>query len=162
MKTLLILRHAKSSWEASNLDDHERPLSKRGRADAPRMGKLLHKQNLLPDLILCSSAERARTTTELVAEAASYKGETMLSRDLYAAPPQAYLDALSKVPDQFKRVMLVGHNPGLEQLLYLLTGQPETLPTTALAQVDLPIDKWGELSKEAKGTLMNIWRPKEL
>lgn len=162
MKTLLILRHAKSSWKDETLPDHERPLNKRGKQSAPLMGELIRREGLLPDLILCSTAKRARQTADLVAEASAYQGEIQHSRELYAAPPQAYLQALSQLEDQYERVMVVGHNPGLEELLQALTGEMQPLPTAALAQVDLPIESWAELKSLRRGRLVEIWRPKEL
>ena len=162
MKTLFIFRHAKSSWDDAVMDDHQRPLNKRGKEDAPRMGLLMRKKDLLPDLVLCSTAKRARKTIELAVEAAGYQGEIKFLEELYAAPPSAYLDALSKVSEDHQRVMVVGHNPGLEQLLFLLTGKLEPMPTAALAQVDLPIEKWVHIDEKIHGELIGIWRPKDL
>ncbi len=162
MKTLLLLRHAKSNWEDDNLDDHDRSLSKRGMKDAPRIGIMLRAQGLLPDLILCSSAQRARSTAELAAETSGYGGEIRLSRELYAAPPTAYLEALRELPDSYQQVMVVGHNPGLEILLEILTGETEALSTASLAYITLPVEQWAELSSDTRGELVNIWRPKEL
>ncbi len=162
MKTLLILRHAKSSWKDETLPDHERPLNKRGKQSAPLMGELIRREGLLPDFVLCSTAKRARQTADLVAEASDYQGEIEYLRELYAAPPQAYLQALSKLDDRYERVMVVGHNPGLEELLQALTGEMQPLPTAALAQVELPIQQWAEVKSVRRGKLVEIWRPKEL
>ncbi len=166
MKTLLILRHAKSSWKDETLPDFDRPLNKRGQEDAPRMGKLLHDQDLVPDLIISSDAQRARTTTEMVAEESHYEGEITFLRDLYAAEPEAYLDALARLGGETACVMVVGHNPGLEELLQELTGEYQPLPTAALAQVTLPLKHWSELDPSAagevtQGKLVNLWRPKD-
>jgi phosphohistidine phosphatase SixA len=95
VKSLLILRHAKSSWKHPELNDHDRPLNKRGKNDAPRMGKLLQKEKLIPDVILSSTAIRASATAESVVKACGYKGEVTLNRSLYAAGPEAYLQLLS-------------------------------------------------------------------
>ena len=162
MRTLLILRHAKSSWKDDSLPDHDRPLNKRGLKDAPRMGQLLRREDLLPDLILCSSAKRARVTAELVAEESGYEGELRLKDDLYAFDAEAYLEALTELSDGYDRVMVVGHNPAMEELLEALTGGFERLPTAALAMVELPIDRWSELEDEPEGKLTHLWRPKEL
>ena len=162
MKTLLIFRHAKSSWDDPNLPDQERPLSPRGRKDAPRVGKLLHKQELLPDLVLCSSALRTRQTAELALKEAGYTREVRVVDELYAAAPEAILEALATLPDAVQRVMVIGHNPGLEELLFYLTGERQPLPTAALAQIDLPIQSWSEMRAAPKGVLVGIWRPKEL
>lgn len=162
MKTLLILRHAKSDWSDSSLSDHDRPLNDRGKHDAPRMGELLRRQNLLPDLILSSTAKRARQTTRLLSEAAGYSGEIQWLESLYAAPPSAYLKACSGLPDSVQTVMVVGHNPGLEELLAGLTGELQSLPTAALAEVELPIESWQELRNPVRGRLLHLWKPKAL
>ena len=162
MKTLLILRHAKSDWNNSRLSDYERPLNKRGQQDAPRMGQLLRDEDLVPDLIITSSAERARTTAELVAEACGYEADIIYTRRFYHAAPDAYLEALRGLGKGQERIMVVGHNPGMEYLVELLTDVRERMPTAALAQVALPIEQWAELDEETMGELVNLWRPKEL
>lgn len=162
MKTLLILRHAKSDWSDPALADHDRPLNARGKRDAPRMGELLRQQQLTPEVILTSTARRARKTAELVAEEAGFDGEVRQVEDLYAAPPGAYLKACAALADEIETAMVVGHNPGLEELLELLTGERLPLPTAALAQVELPIGQWTALRKPVRGRLVNLWRPKEL
>lgn len=161
MKTLLILRHAKSSWKEEGIDDHERSLNKRGKRDAPRIGKLLREKDLVPDLILTSSAERARKTTELVAQESSYEGDIIVDRNLYAAYPETIFEVLNKVENHFERIMIVGHNPGLEELLEVLTGEVEPLPTGALAEVSFEIERWSELDEDVEGKLKNIYRPRE-
>jgi len=113
-------------------------------------------------LIVSSSAKRAKKTTELLAEESGYEGEIIFERDLYAAWPEAYIETLNVIPDEFETVMVVGHNPGLEDLLEILTGEGERMPTAALANVSLPIEHWRELSLEIEAELLNIWRPKEL
>ncbi|MFO7623610.1 MAG: histidine phosphatase family protein [Anaerolineales bacterium] len=162
MKTLLVLRHAKSSWREAELADHDRPLNKRGKHDAPRMGELMREEGLLPDLILTSSARRALTTAELVAEASGYDGEIQVSRDLYAAGPEEFIDALSALPDELETVMVVGHNPGLEELVEALTEEASAMPTAALAQVELEIERWVDLQEEGGGRLVNLWLPRNL
>jgi phosphohistidine phosphatase len=162
MKTLLILRHAKSSWDNARLTDYERPLNKRGKIDAPRIGKLLREQELVPDLIITSSAERALATAEAVALASGYEQEIKATRSFYHADPEAYLDVLRQLDDSLERVMAVGHNPGMEELLEELTGLWEQMSTAALAQISLPINQWSELDEETTGELVNLWRPKEL
>jgi phosphohistidine phosphatase len=162
MKSLLILRHAKSDWGEPGLEDQQRLLNKRGRKAAPKMGRLLREKNLLPELVLSSTAVRARTTAELVAEASGYQGKIELLESLYAAPPEAYIVALSALPDTIRSVMVVGHNPGLEELLQDLTGKYEPLSTAALAYVRLPIESWAELADDAAGELVHVWRPREI
>lgn len=162
MKTLLILRHAKSSWDNATLNDHDRPLNERGKADAPRMGQLLKAKGLLPDLILTSSAERALATAEAVALASDYEGEMRVEHQLYHAYPETYRTVLQGLGDEYGRVLVVGHNPGLELWLAELTGQDVTMPTAALAQVELAIPHWSDLSAETSGQLAQLWRPREV
>ena len=162
MKTLLVLRHAKSSWNDPALDDHERPLNKRGRRDAPRIGELVREYGLMPDLVISSDAVRARLTAEAVAEAARYAGEILLDPHLYMARPADILSLLPTVRENPKTVMIVGHNPGLETLVEQLTGELQDLPTAALAQIDLPIDQWRDLTRSTRGTLVGLWRPEQL
>lgn len=162
MKTLLILRHAKSSWKDQTLADHDRPLNKRGKRDGPRIGRLLRDEQLMPDLIFSSSAVRAITTAEAVADACDYEGDIRVTRWLYHAGTETFVEVLSQVPDRYERVMLVGHNPGSEELLEDLTGSWERMPTAALAQVALGIESWSELSEATRGRLVNLWWPKKL
>ena len=162
MKTLLVLRHAKSSWSDPALDDHERPLNMRGRRDAPRMGELVREYRLIPDVVISSDAARARLTAEAVVEAARYGGEIRLDPRLYLAGPADILSVLRSVGENAETVMIVGHNPGLEELVAHLTGEWQDLPTTALAQIVLPIDQWRDLTLSTRGTLVGHWRPKQL
>ena len=162
MKTLLVLRHAKSSWSDPALDDHGRPLNERGRRDGPRMGALVRQYGVIPDMVISSDAMRARLTAEAVAEAACYAGEILLNRHLYMASPADILSVLRTVPRNAETVMIVGHNPGLEELVEQLTGEQQDLPTAALAQIGLPIDQWCDLKLSTRGTLVGLWRPEEL
>ncbi len=162
MKSLLILRHAKSSWNDPELDDHDRPLNDRGRRDAPRMGRLIQRQSLVPDIVLTSTANRARRTAELAIEAWGQPTTLKPIENFYLAAPGVYLEWLVHLDDSTDRVMVVGHNPGVEELVRLLSGAHETMPTAALARIDLPIDTWSELVPGVPGTLVDLWRPKEL
>jgi phosphohistidine phosphatase len=163
MKTLLVLRHAKSSWDEAGLDDHERPLNDRGERDAPRMGLLVCDRQLMPDLIISSDATRARLTAEAMADAAGYEGTILLERRLYHASPADIVDLLrSVVESELQTVMIVGHNPGLEELVTKLTGAREDVSTAALVQIELPIERWSDLSASTRGTLVDIWRPRDL
>ena len=161
MKTLLIMGHAKSSKD-TDITDHERPLNKRGKLAAPRMGRLLKEEGLKPDFILSSSAKRARMTAEAVADQCGYEGDIRVSTDLYATGPGAFIRAFQSIPDDAQRVLVVGHNPGLEELLEVLTGQVKTLPTASIVEVELPIHSWRDISEETKGNLVFLWKPREL
>ncbi len=162
MKTLLLMRHAKSSWKDSNLPDHERPLSKRGVKDANEMGKLIFKAELVPQIILCSTAKRARQTAQAVVEQTQFKGEISYLDPFYLAESETYLKGLQNLPDEIERVMIIGHNPGLEALLQILCRRVESLPTASIAYLALPIKKWSELNDSVVGELIQLWKPSEL
>jgi len=162
MKKLLIFRHAKSSWKHPELADHDRPLNKRGKRDAPRMGELMREHDMVPDLIISSTAKRARQTADFVADTSGYQDEIQFERSFYAAEPEALIDILQQVADNNECVMVVGHNPDLEELLEMLTGDWERMPTAALALIELAINEWASISPEVPGKLVDIWRPREL
>jgi phosphohistidine phosphatase len=161
MKTLLLLRHAKSSWKQTEIHDHDRPLNKRGKKDAPKVGQYLKEKNLVPDLILSSTARRARDTAQAVLEESGFSGQVDLHQDLYLSDTSCYLDILRSLPDEANRVLVVGHNPDMEDLLTLLTDVTHHLTTACLAQVDLPITSWQELNEATDGRLQFVWSPKE-
>ena len=178
MKTLLILRHAKSSWDHPRLRDHDRPLNARGRRDAPRMGRFIAARGLTPDLIVSSTAVRARTTAELAAAELGEEVEVETTPDLYHAAPRAYVEVAARSGGTADRLMLVGHNPGITALVPHLTGAGEYMPTAALAVVDLDIEDWTDLTATGgstpgwnldpdpraprPGRLVGFWRPKAL
>ena len=162
MKTLLLLRHGKSSWTDASLADHDRPLKKRGRVTAKRMGRLIRELDLAPDHILSSSAARATATAQLAATETKCNGEVEVVPVLYHADPSAFVAIVSRVPNRFERVLVVGHNPGMEDWLDRLIGHVEIFPTAALAQIELPVDSWLDLSLNTRGTLKGLWRPKEI
>jgi phosphohistidine phosphatase len=162
-RRLLVLRHAKSSWAESNIDDWERPLNDRGQRDAPRVGERLRRLSLLPDLIITSDAVRAETTARLAAEAAGYSGRIVVSSSLYHATPELIIEVLRTAPDPAARaIMVVAHNPGLEDLVARLTGEHVALPTAALVNIALPVDEWDDLDLSTTASLIDIWRPGEL
>ena len=162
MKSLLLLRHAKSSWGDMSLGDHDRPLNSRGKRDAPRMGRLLKELDLVPDAILSSTAKRAHKTAQAVAEEAGFEGQIEKHRSLYHAGPDVFIEFLRTLSDDVGRAMLVGHNPGMEYAVEFFTGESEPYPTATLAHIQLPIDSWDELSEDIEGQLLGLWRPKEL
>ena len=160
---LLILRHAKSSWADAYTDDWERPLTDRGTRDATRVGQHLLRLRLVPDLIITSDAVRAHTTALTVADASRYAGKIVLSSSLYHASPAAAIEVLKSVEDPSPRaIMIVAHNPGLEDLVTQLTGEHVELPTAALVHVELPIPKWSELDLSAGARMIDLWRPADL
>ena len=163
MKTLLLMRHAKSSWKDKDIIDHERPLNKRGKTDAPLMGKLIKDKELTPELILCSSAKRTvLTAVDVMDKAKVNKKKLRLLDSLYLAEPEVYLKELCELPDDIERVLVIGHNPGLEGLLQILSGRIESLPTGAIAYLSVPITTWKELTDTTEVELIALYRPKEL
>jgi len=162
MKTLLLMRHAKSSWKHPEMPDHERPLNKRGNKDAPLMGSLIKEKELVPQKILCSTAIRATETAKMVESKSGFKGETVFLDSYYMAEPNAYLEALQTLPDEIERVMVIGHNPGLEGLLQILSGQIAPLSTAAIAYLVLPIEHWNELNLDSEANLVETFSPHDL
>ena len=161
MKTLYLMRHAKSSWEDASLSDFERPLNDRGLSAAPFMGKLMREKGLEPDVILSSPAERAKQTASLVKEASGISHEIRFDDRIYEASPHTLVQVASEIDNANTSAMLVGHNPGMEGFIRYLTGNLEPMPTAALAGIKLNIDKWSEIA-DGCGDLLEILRPKDL
>jgi phosphohistidine phosphatase len=161
MKTLFLLRHAKSSWDDPSLQDFDRPLAERGRRDAPRIGSALAERSGLPELIVSSPAVRAIQTIELVAKSAGYKGEIELDEHVYGASASELIKIVRNLPDNRSSIMLVGHNPGFEDLLSRLIGSRREMSTCNLACVGYSIERWDEL-EDGGGNLQWLLRPKDL
>ena len=162
MKSLLLLRHAKSSWKNASLPDEERPLKGRGRRAAGLIGRFLNKRGLRPDLVLSSAATRARETVELVLEAAQFDVEVTYNDRLYLACVTTLLDTVAKLDNKKQQVLLVGHNPGLEEFVFRLTGAQRRMPTAALAQILIDSERWGDVSRQQACKLDLFVKPKEL
>jgi phosphohistidine phosphatase len=160
MKTLYVLRHAKSSWDDAELADFDRPLNDRGETTAPFVGELMAENGFEPDLIVSSPAVRARETSRLVKEAAQMPAEIVYDDRIYEASPRTLQIVAASIDDRFASAMLVGHNPGMEGFVRLLTGRSEEMPTTALAVIDLDIERWAEIDT-GLGTLRRMIRPKD-
>ena len=161
MKTLYILRHAKSSWDNADLSDFERPLNERGLKAAPLMGDVMKANQFAPDLILSSPANRAKQTAALVKESAGIESEIQFDERIYEASLATLLEIVAGQNENAASVLLVGHNPGMEALVKFLSGKLEPMPTAALAVVDLETDKWSEINS-ASGSLRVLIRPKEI
>jgi phosphohistidine phosphatase len=161
MKTLLLLRHAKSSSDDPALEDFDRPLNERGVDDAKVSGKYARTQKVRPDLVLSSPAIRARNTTELFLAAAGLKNTPAYDERIYEASARRLLQVLSEFDDDYKSVLLVGHNPGFEDLCERLTGAAKKVPTASLTCIELKIDKWAA-PKGGKGKLKWRMTPKKL
>lgn len=162
MKTLLVMRHAKSSWQDESLDDHERPLNQRGRQAAPRMGALLLQHRLLPDQILCSTAARARQTWLLATQGWPRPVEARFLDELYHCPAERILPILRKLPRDAQRVLLIGHNPGLAEFLETTADFRGKFPTGALAQLTTDASAWSLVNSQTRFKLHQLWRPRDL
>jgi len=170
VKTVLLMRHAKSDWGQADLTDHDRPLNPRGVEDAPRMGRFLRKLGVVPDLIVTSPAHRARATAEHVAEAAGYGGDLIQAAALYAAEGVAWIAAIRALPPDAKTVLVVAHSPGIEEAAALLIGPAGRraggsvrlrVPTAAILRVDVAVDRWDDLGA-GRGVLAWFLTPKTL
>ena len=160
MKTLLLLRHAKSSWDDPSQSDHDRPLNDRGKHDAPRVGLFLREAQLKPDLVISSTAKRARKTAAKAIAAAEWDMEVDLRQDLYLANIGTWVQVLRSLPDACGCVLAVGHNPGIEDLVHTLSGiHRPTMPTAALAHLELPLEHWSDLAIGMRGVLHQVWTP---
>jgi len=164
-KRLLIMRHAKSSWAEAGVRDFDRPLNERGLRDARRMGQLACSKSQVPDLIFSSTAMRAATTADLFIENCAGATEAHHNRldDLYHASPSIYLEVLVRIDDpEVTTAMIIGHNPGLESLVYQISKQFQAMPTAAIALMEWEIDEWREILDFPAAKLLNVWRPKEI
>jgi len=167
-RELLILRHAKSDWDDRAENDFARPLAKRGKKDAPRVGAWMYREGLIPDLVVSSPAERARQTTHAVCKGLDYKRKAVVwDQAIYEATLSDLLGLLARLPADAKTVLLVGHNPGIEELLIYLAGDEvealgggKRLPTAALARLEMP-DDWSNLGPGC-AQLVNITLPRTL
>ncbi len=155
MNRLTLLRHAKSSWNDPGLADFDRPLNKRGRRDAPMMGKRLAERNVQPDLVLCSPALRARLTAEaVIGELAGNPKWLLFDPHLYLAELSQLVSLLRGIARDRHDVLLIGHNPGLTDLAnYLVDGHIANLPTCALFSVELTASDWSRLDRCQARTL---------
>jgi phosphohistidine phosphatase len=170
VKTVLLMRHAKSDWSDADTNDHERPLNPRGSEDAPRMGRLLRKLGVVPDLIVSSPARRAWATAEHVAEACGYRGDLVHAAVLYAADGTAWIAAIRSLPADAKQVLIVAHSPGIEEAASILIGPAARraggavrirVPTAAILRVDAVVDRWADVGP-GRGVLGWFLTPKLL
>lgn len=171
MLTLSILRHAKSSWDDYELSDHERPLNKRGTKAAVDVGRHIVRSGERPELILSSDAVRTRATVAiLLSELGAPAPDVVYDSSLYLAEPVTLVGRLREVDNEIKRVMLVGHNPGLHAISLSLTGSGDRktlqrlamkFPTAGLANITFPGDDWSSI-KPGAGTLIEFITPREL
>ncbi len=169
MKTLVLMRHAKSAWDNADLPDIDRPLSARGQKTAPAMGERLKRAGYRPDVILCSTARRARETLDLIAGDLPKKAKVEHLKELYMAVPREMLNVITKVPDGAETVMLIGHNPGIGSLASWLAGEGDSellakirrkFPTAGVAVITFDVPRWADVTGEG-GTLTAFLRPRD-
>ncbi|MDI1242830.1 MAG: histidine phosphatase family protein [bacterium] len=160
MKTIYLLRHAKSSWNDSGLSDFERPLNDRGLRTAPFMGEVMVRSGYVPSIIVSSPAKRAAATAELVRDIAGFNAEIRFDDRIYEASPNTLRTVVSELDDANDSALVVGHNPGIEGFIRYLTGKIEPMPTAALAVIELAIDSWNEIDADS-GKVIQMIRPKD-
>ncbi len=162
MKNLIVIRHAKSSWDNPELEDHERPLNKRGNEDSLLMANVLKQYNLHIDKIFCSTAQRAKSTIEILTRELGIENNRIeYINELYNGSRRDILNFLKKLEDKPSSVAIVGHNPGLTDLVhFLLYDFDHELPTCSVVNINLDIEKWSEL-KSGLGTLVFFEYPKK-
>ncbi|HEY4943141.1 MAG TPA: histidine phosphatase family protein [Rhizomicrobium sp.] len=174
MKRLLLLRHAKTVPQGPGIDDHERELMSRGRDDAPKIGRYIQKCGYAPDLIVASTARRTVETVELVTDELTGTQRIDYLEALYLAEPEIILSIVRLAPDKLKSLMVVGHNPGMEQVAAALAREPvkrkerdrydlieEKFPTAALAVLDFDVARWRDIAP-GEGALKDFVRPRDL
>ena len=162
MKTLLLMRHAKSSWDDPTLQDFDRPLNPRGHRDAPRMGQFLKENAMTPDHVVTSTAVRAQTTADFVAAQCSVSDRVTPVSDLYHANVDDWQETIQALSPDWDCVLCVGHNPGIEEFIGTITSQYIRMPTAAIAHLSCEVDDWGTFAHGASVELHQVWRPKDL
>lgn len=161
MKTLFLLRHAKSSWKDESLPDFERPLNRRGKEAAENIGRYLKHELIVPELVVSSPATRTRETVERVAKVTKWSTEVRFDQRIYEAGGLRLLEVVSQIENDRHTALLVGHNPGLEELLMLLTGVTEQLATAALAKIEIKTSKWSTAG-DKRAKLAWLIKPRDL
>lgn len=161
MRILYLLRHAKSSWNDLSLRDFDRPLKKRGREAAERIGKQIAVENLSNPLVICSPAVRTRETAEIVLESANLAVEPRFDERIYEASLGELVQIVTEISDETQVAIMIGHNPGFEELLSFLTGEHRRMPTCALAKIGFRDVSWKDV-RAGEGSLEWFIAPKEL
>ncbi len=161
MKTLFLIRHAKSSWEDAALADKERPLNSRGKRDAPRMGERLAKRGVKPDLILSSPAVRAQETAEIIAEKLDYRRSNIVVEDrLYAGEANELLAVIRSLGDTLGCVLVIGHNPEMTTLAHHFSDEISHLPTCAVAEFSFATKSWSDIARDSPAKVA-LYFPKQ-
>jgi phosphohistidine phosphatase len=162
-KTLILVRHAKSSWKDANLNDIQRPLNKRGKKDAPKMGKYMAEHKIQPEVIFSSPGLRALTTARLISVRIGIKpSDIIVDNNIYTFNSEDLLNVIKSLKNKFEKVMIVGHNPAITELVnYLCGSKIDNVPSCGVAVLKFPINSWKEVSKN-KAKLESFDYPKKL
>lgn len=160
-RTLLLMRHAKSDWEAGYSSDHDRPLNERGVRNARSMGRLLASEGIEPQFVISSTALRARSTAELAIEAGGWQTELRLDPSLYDSEPGEVLAVGTSTAPEVSRLMLMGHHPTWSMLVKVLTGERVEMRTASVAVVEVDLDSWAGLPG-GTGSLNRMLTPKSI
>jgi phosphohistidine phosphatase len=164
VKILYLNRHAKSSWDNNAISDFDRPLNKRGKTDAPLMGKYLaQKRRISPEIVISSPAKRAIKTAEIIAKEIGFPSSKILrNENIYEAGPSSILEIIQNINDTFSSAMLFGHNPGFTSLAsYLSNVNIGNMPTCGICRIDFDTDSWKKIEIES-GTLVFFDYPKKV
>lgn len=162
IKKLFLIRHSKSSWKHPGMSDHDRPLNKRGKYDAPFMAEKLYQLEIFPDLILSSTAVRTLEFANILADKLNYEKENIISlRELYLASDSEIIKTVRETDDKYKTVFLVAHNPGITYAVNNLSGSGiDNMPTSGIAGIEFKTDTWKEI-KSGSGNLFLFEFPKK-
>ena len=160
-QTLYLLRHAKSSWKDDSLRDFDRPLKRRGRDAAKQIGKRLASEEPQPEVVVCSPAARTRETADIVLKHAKWKVDASFDERIYEASLRDLLQVVADISDDQRVAMMIGHNPGFEELVAYLSGEHRRMPTCAVAKIRLDVASWKD-ARDGEGTLEWFVTPKEL
>lgn len=159
MPNLMIMRHGKSDWNSGAGSDHSRPLAQRGVESAERMGEVIRDLGIIPDVVISSTAVRARATAELARITGGWATRLVLEDDLYGASPVGALDVVARLAGDSSRVMIVGHEPTWSMLIKKLTGATCAVRTATVADIEMHIARW-EAASTASGTLVSLLQPR--
>lgn len=159
MLNLMLMRHAKSDWDVASSDDHDRPLSPRGVRSAERMGEVVRELGLVPDVVISSTAKRARSTAELARITGGWESRLVLEDRLYGASVSETIAVASQHGETHTRIMLVGHQPTWSMAVQHLTGAAVAMRTATLADIEVAASTWADLTG-ARGTLVTLLQPR--
>ena len=159
MKTLYLLRHAKSSKDDPSLKDFDRPLNEKGKAQIQTLAKMILKEKIQAEVMISSPAKRAKDTAESIAKLTGYQKEIIYNGKFYEANTEEYAQMIKKTPDEYSSLMLIAHNPTLENFLSELISKETHLSTCSLARVQIPIVQWKNFNLSIQGELTALYTP---